>query len=199
MKTLKNSLAVLGLTVLMAFTSAAQAQELTRKERKAIKKELRQLKKNPEKYVKQQERAKETIEELNSEVDSLQERVVSLEAQKQGMQVQIDQLNIKYKNLLAEMDRNKEEGIPPGIVYMVQIGYYEDINIPALDTEPKVVHVEQVAGAKRYVIGYFNDLDNAMRFSDDIKLLGISDAFVSQYIDGNRNMEFDALEVKGRF
>jgi TolA-binding protein len=199
MKTIQNFIGLFSLMAMIAFTGTVNAQKLTRKEKKAIKKELRQLKKNPEKYVRQQERTQETIEELTDQVDSLQEQVVSLEAQKQGMQVQIDQLNIKYKNLLAEMDRNKQDGIPPGVVYMVQIGYYEDISIPALDTEPKVVHVEQVAGAKRYVIGYFNDLDNAMRFADDIKLLGISDAFVSQYIDGDRNMEFDALEVKGRF
>jgi len=36
---------------------------------------------------------------------------------------------------------------------------------------------------------------DAVQFSNDIKTLGISDAFVSQYIDGERNMEFDALKV----
>ncbi len=36
---------------------------------------------------------------------------------------------------------------------------------------------------------------DAVQFSNDIKALGISDAFVSQYVDGKRNMTFDALEV----
>jgi len=35
---------------------------------------------------------------------------------------------------------------------------------------------------------------DAIQFSNDIKKLGIKDAFVSQYEDGVRNMTFDALE-----
>jgi hypothetical protein len=81
-----------------------------------------------------------------------------------------------------------------GTVYQVQMGYYQYLDLVSFNEKLKTIKAEEVDGAKRYVIGHFENVMDAIQFSNDIKKLGIKDAFVSQYEDGVRNMTFDALE-----
>ena len=65
----------------------------------------------------------------------------------------------------------------------------------AFNEKLKTIKAESVDGKKRYVIGHFDDLMDAVQFRNDIKSLGIDDAFVSQYKDGERVMGFDAMKA----
>ena len=75
------------------------------------------------------------------------------------------------------------------------MGYYQHLDLVSFNNRLKVVKAEEVDGAKRYVIGYFEDLMDAWQFASDIKQLGIDDAFVTKYDDGVRDMDFDALDA----
>ena len=69
------------------------------------------------------------------------------------------------------------------------------MDLVSFNNKLKVVKAEELDGAKRYVIGYFESVMDAWQFASDIKALGIEDAFVTQYVNGERNMSFDALEA----
>jgi hypothetical protein len=87
--------------------------------------------------------------------------------------------------------------LPEGTVYQVQMGFYQYLDLVSFNDKLKTVRAEEIDGKKRYVIGHFDNLLDAVQFSNDIKRIGVSDAFVTEYIDGERNMNFDAYEGLG--
>lgn len=186
---------VLGLFCLLAIifsTTSVQAQTLTKKERKALKKEIKQYKKNPEKWVALMDRHDAEVADLEAQIAKLKEDLATVEAQNEELHRKVADLNLKYDNLLKSMPTTD---LPDGTVYQVQMGYYQQLDLVSFNNKLKVVKAEEVDGAKRYVIGYFEDLMDAWQFASDIKALGIEDAFVTQYVDGERNMDFDALDA----
>ncbi|MBT8326291.1 MAG: hypothetical protein KJP21_01125 [Bacteroidia bacterium] len=174
---------------------SAEAQTLSKSEKKALKKEIKTYKKDPEKWVRMMNKQKSTVKGLEDEIDALKLQLKEAKDKNKELQTKMSILNDKYTNLLNTMPSTK---LPMGTVYQVQMGYYQYLDLVSFNNKLKVVKAEEIDGAKRYVIGHFDDLMDAVQFSNDIKALGISDAFVSQYIDGNRNMDFDALEVISR-
>lgn len=189
---MKKVLSLLCLMALVFSVSTAEAQTLSKKERKALKKEIKQYKKNPEKWVAMMNKHEAEVTALEEEVAELKAELDKLRAQNEALHAKIADLNLKYDNLLASMPTTD---LPDGTVYQVQMGYYQQLDLVSFNNKLKVVKAEEVDGAKRYVIGYFEDLMDAWQFASDIKALGIEDAFVTQYIDGVRNMEFDALDA----
>ena len=187
-KLIKNLLVM----CLVMSTVSLSAQTLTKQERKAIKKEIKSYKKNPEKWVALMSRHEQEIAALEAEIDKLKAELEEARMQNESMALQFQQLELKYENLMASMPTTD---LPEGTVYQVQMGYYQELDLVSFNNKLKVVKAEEVDGAKRYVIGYFEDLMDAWQFASDIKALGIDDAFVTQYVDGERNMSFDALEA----
>lgn len=187
------------LILLLAFgsLSTVSAQTLGKKEKKALKKEIKTYKKNPVKWVRMQNSHKKEVKDLNdalklqrSKLDASNAQNKELQGQLASLQGKFNELNAKYNNLLKNAPSTV---LPKGTVYQVQMGYYQHLDLLSFNNKLKTVKAEEIDGAKRYVIGHFNDVLDAVQFSNDIKSLGISDAFVSQYVDGVRNMEFDAL------
>jgi vacuolar-type H+-ATPase subunit I/STV1 len=180
------------LAIVFVFSiSTANAQSLSKKERRALKKEIRVYKKNPEKWVKMQN---QHIAELSSEVASLKAKLAEIEtlrAEKMDLADKLAALEAQYAKLKNSMPSTQ---VPMGTVYQVQMGYYQYLDLVSFNEKLKTIKAEEVNGAKRYVIGHFENVMDAIQFSNDIKKLGIKDAFVSQYEDGVRNMTFDALE-----
>jgi hypothetical protein len=116
----------------------------------------------------------------------------SLRAEKQVLANKLAALEAQYAKLKSSLPSTK---LPDGTVYQVQMGYYEYLDLASFNDKLKTIKAEDVDGKKRYVIGHFTSLMDAVQFSNDIKILGVSDAFVSQYIDGKRNMTFDAIKA----
>ncbi len=189
MKKVIKNLLLLGL---LFSVSAASAQSLTKRERKAIKKEIKSYKKNPEKWVAMMNRHDQEIAALETEIGKLKAQLEEARMQNESVALQLQQLELKYKNLMASMPSTD---LPEGTVYQVQMGFYQELDLVSFNNKLKVVKAEEVDGAKRYVIGYFESLMDAWQFASDIKALGIDDAFVTQYVNGERNMSFDALEA----
>lgn len=79
---------------------------------------------------------------------------------------------------------------PSGTVYKVQIGLYKEFNINKYFEEPRYIGYESVDGMNRYIIGYFPDEQIAEDFVKDVRKMGVKDAFVSKYIDGQRVYEW---------
>lgn len=189
---LKNIVSTLFLVCFILTSMNVTAQTLSKKEKKALKKEIKTYKKNPEKWVKMLKFHDNQLADLNAKIDALKEQLAAEQAEKAEMAAKLKDLEMQYLTLKKNMPSTT---LPDGTVYQVQMGYYEYLDLRSFNTKLKTIKAEEIDGKKRYVIGHFENLMDAIQFSNDIKTLGISDAFVSQYIDGERNMDFDALEM----
>ena len=190
---MRNFLVIL-VTLGFFFSNTVRAQELTKTQKRALKKEIRTYKKNPEKWVKMLNKHDAKVKELNDEIAKLNAQIKASElaAEKLAEQVKLEQL--RYVELEKTIPTTK---LPDGTVYQVQMGFYQYLDLVSFNDKLKTVRAEEIDGKKRYVIGHFENLLDAVQFSNDIKRIGVTDAFVTQYIDGERNMNFDAYEVLG--
>ncbi len=186
-----NLIKIFAVLVLSIFTiNSALAQKLSKAEKKRLKKELKQYKKNPITYKKSKEKTKLEIDNRDQIIIELTEQLDQQNAKLKRMQDTLNVINKKYRNLLAAGSTK----VPDGTVYAVQIGYFELLQLEEFNSRIRTVRAEKQDGGKRYVIGYFKNLNQAIKFGDEIKTIGIDDAFVSQYINGKRNMAFDAQD-----
>lgn len=168
---------------------------LSKPERKALKKEIKAYKKAPETYKRMKEKNEKTIADQEAEIENLRNQL-AIEWKK------VDSLN----TLLSESERTVAElekaavdcGKVPsqGTVYSVQVGNYKNLDLRTTFNANKGLRTENYTGGNAYMIGNFTSVEEAIQFVSDIKKLGITDAFVTQYIDGNRNITFDAMKER---
>lgn len=190
---MKNFLVILT-TLGFLMSNSVQAQELTKTQRKALKKEIRTYKKNPEKWVKMQNKHQSKVNELTDEIARLNGQLKSAEMEREKLAEQLKLEKLRYVELEKTIPTTE---LPEGTVYQVQMGFYQYLDLVSFNDKLKTVRAEEIDGKKRYVIGHFDNLLDAVQFSNDIKRIGVSDAFVTEYIDGERNMNFDAYEGLG--
>lgn len=190
---MKNFLIILT-TLGFLMSNSVQAQELTKTQRKALKKEIRTYKKNPEKWVKMQNKHQSKVNELTDEIARLNGQLKSAEMERGKLAEQLKLEKLRYVELEKTIPTTE---LPEGTVYQVQMGFYQYLDLVSFNDKLKTVRAEEIDGKKRYVIGHFDNLLDAVQFSNDIKRIGVSDAFVTEYIDGERNMNFDAYEGLG--
>lgn len=179
---------------------------MSKAELKALKKSIKQ------KYVKNPAAFKEMIDKYNDRIETLEEDVISakrqvkscnsskaeLEESNQKLSQNIDDMTGQMSALEGQLAAAKAEAAKPsgpsmtapaGAAFAVQIGYYEKFNINDYFLTPKLIGSESVDGGNKYVITYFTNEGEAERFRADIQKMGIKDAWVVRYIDGQRVSE----------
>ena len=190
---MRNFLIIL-VTLGFFINQSVQAQELTKTQKRALKKEIRTYKKNPEKWVKMQNQHQDKVKELSDEIARLNAQLKTAELISEQLAEQLKLEQLRFVELEKTIPSTE---LPEGTVYQVQMGFYQYLDLVSFNDKLKTVRAEEIDGKKRYVIGHFDNLLDAVQFSNDIKRIGVSDAFVTEYIDGKRNMNFDAYEGLG--
>ena len=190
---MRNFLIIL-VTLGFFINQSVQAQELTKTQKRALKKEIRTYKKNPEKWVKMQNQHQDKVNELSDEIARLNAQLKTAELISEQLAEQLKLEQLRFVELEKTIPSTE---LPEGTVYQVQMGFYQYLDLVSFNDKLKTVRAEEIDGKKRYVIGHFDNLLDAVQFSNDIKRIGVSDSFVTEYIDGKRNMNFDAYEGLG--
>lgn len=107
----------------------------------------------------------------------------------QNLSAQINMLNQKLIALQADANSNQvvdTRVMPSGTCYQVQIGVYKNTNLMQYLTEPKYVGYQLDQDLVRYHIGYFTNYIEAKNFLDIVRKMGIKDAFIAEYMNGER-------------
>lgn len=193
------------LTTLLIFAIAisANGQDLSKEEKKRVKKELKEYIKNPSSYTKKIENYETTIEELETSVDDKQRIVDNQEITISELTEELMAAKAEASKKAAEVEAMTAtvaaaqdcESFPSGATYRVQIGLYKEFDITDYFSSTKFVLFENVDGMNRYSIGNFNDPNMAILLKKDLMKMGIKDAFVSEYISGERNTEFSEKDI----
>ncbi|MGB3617563.1 MAG: hypothetical protein WBA12_05545, partial [Catalinimonas sp.] len=82
----------------------------------------------------------------------------------------------------------------PGLMFKVQIGAFRNQDLSAYTTHPNFGGEQAEDGTRRYTLGAFNDYWRADTFKKYLRKMGVKDAWVVAYRDGQRIAMRDALE-----
>lgn len=178
------------LGIILCFS--AQAQKLTKEQKKQLKNELKNYKKNLEGYYQQKQTAQKESEDKSLQMQKLKDDLAVAEGQKAELEKRLAAAN----RLLGECESRPPKTIDPaeipmGTVYKVQIGFYKNYDITANFNTPKFIGYEDVEGYKRYIISSFSTEEEAEKLKNDLRGLGIKDAFVAKYVDKQRVFEWE--------
>jgi hypothetical protein len=97
-----------------------------------------------------------------------------------GLKPAMDSLKAA-NNILSE-----QSDIQEGVFFEVQIGAFEHFNMEQYMQELARLKKEQVDLMNKYTLGRFRSFKTAQEFNNDIKKMGIADAFIVGKIDGQR-------------
>ncbi len=201
---------IVGLALLaLLFSARLTAQELSKEEKKRLKEELKNYMSDLGGYKAKMEDIRNTLDSNEAEIKRLKDDQAYASTRQAELENRIAAYDTKVKELTQENKMLKGEEVvdgdsavtkkfmadmqhPPvkGTVYKVQIGLYKEFNINKYFDQPRYIGYEEVEGMNRYIISYFPDEEVAKQFVEDVRKMGIKDAFVSKYIDGQRVYEW---------
>ncbi|MEI6312443.1 MAG: hypothetical protein WCP57_09300 [Bacteroidota bacterium] len=146
-------------------------------DKKSVKKELKYYKKNVNEYLYK-----------NSECIRKDSVIMDQEILIENLTSQLNALN---KKLLVCAEKKEDDIIdtrvmPKGTSFQIQIGVYKNTELSQYLAEPKYVGFELDNQLIRYHLGYFRDYLEAKKFLEIVRRMGIKDAFITEYLDGQR-------------
>ncbi len=200
---------LLSVVLLMLFSTQIFAQEMSREEKKKWKKELKNYKKDLN--------ALKTLTEEHTEYRKvnreLEERINNLEASKSMEESRLAQkdeeisaLNNQLMNAQMTIQQLQEEGpavemsdkgMMMGLAYRVQIGAYGKTSIPTDLNSGDDMTLEEENGLQKIIVGQFRDFNRAKELQDYMKKIGVKDAWIVPYNDGQRITNEEAKAMGG--
>ena len=181
--------------LLLTFGFSSSFAAIGKEEKKRIKKELKQYKKDPESYKKMVTDYKTEIKDGNATIKTQKSELVAAAEKQVALEKQVARLTQELEDCM-----NRPIPVCPtpgqipstGSVYKVQFCLYEKFDISGYFTTPKFIGVEKVQDKyNAYLVSYFDTEEQAQQFKEDLKKMGLKDAFVSMYTNGQRVYEWE--------
>lgn len=183
--------------LVVAMGNEAFAQ-LSKKEKKEWKK--KQKKMDPEEF-------KELLDDnnaLQSQVNTLKSQMTALQSRVSDKDSKIAQLQTELKrseSKLEEALKDESLDISPnqtksakGVVFKVQIGAFKNKNLEKFLANSENMTEETLEDMKQYTLGNFSDYWEADTFKKYLREMGVKDAWIVPFKDGERVPMKDVLE-----
>jgi hypothetical protein len=147
-----------------------------------------------------------TYKQLVEEKSALEAANLKLKQENDVLKAQVSDLNAKLKEAQAAQEARKQEAATQtqapantmaakGVVYKVQIGAFKNKDLSKYFENNKNFSGDVDAdGTKKYTLGSFPTYWEADNFKKYLREMGVSDAWVVAYKDGQRVELKDALE-----
>lgn len=199
---------------LAAFVSIAFAQDLSKDEKKRLREEIKNYSNDLAGYKAKMDDIRNTLDSNEAEIRRLKDDIAYASTKQAELENKVadfdTQLTVCHEEnnvlkgytgtttvsgpvdtaLTQKVMAGLNNAPQKGTVYKVQIGLYKQFNINKYFEQPRYIGYEEVDGMNRYIISYFPDEEVAKSFVADVRKMGIKDAFVSKYIDGERVYEW---------
>ncbi len=194
----------LPLFLLALLISNLSFSQLSKTEKQKLKNELKSYMSDLEGYKAKKDDIQITLDSNESQIKSLKDELAYTIINQSEMANKVAAYENEVKKLLAENEELKNwnqsaateaetstvvgntGANEKGTVFKVQIGNYKVFNATKHFEKPRYISYEADGETNRYVIGSFADRKAAFGFLEDIKKMGIADAFVAKYINGKR-------------
>ncbi len=196
---------------LVAVPETGVAQKLSKKERKQLKKaqkkRLKELKSlSAEDFQKAQDAQKEmksSFSELESNTSALKGQIDEKDTEVKQLKDQVRRLEqqLEQANVAAAQDNDTEKTAAPtdayskGLAFKVQIGAFRDKNLEQyINNGTNLGGETNEQGLQLYTLGNFRDYWEADKFKKYLRAMGVSDAWIVPYQEGQRVALKDVLE-----
>jgi len=186
----------------VSFETSAQ---LSKKETKEWKKRLKKL--TPESYKKlldDQKSLQSQVSSLRSELNKVDDRIAEKDDQIVDYQSRVADLRQELsraqkasaasKNVAPSRDVGGSIDENQGVVFKVQIGAFTKKDLSKYLDNAKNFSGEEEGGVRKYTIGVFKDYWEADSFKKYLREMGVKDAWIVSYKDGQRVPIKDVLE-----
>lgn len=199
---MKHRLVLLCLAFFLV-ASATHAQ-LSKQEKKEWKKKAKEYSKNPanlKQLMDDKQAADNQVTSLNQKVTQLQNNMSNKDARIAELEDQLTQSRGELTTAKAELAQLKEN--PPvhamdfskGIVFKVQIGAFKNKDLSKyFENNPNFGGEAAEDGTQRLTIGIFRDYWEADTFKKYMREMGVKDAWIVPFKDGQRVDIKDVLE-----
>jgi hypothetical protein len=199
---MKNSIIVFFCLALI-LTSTQSFAQLSKKEKKEWKKKAKEYAKSPanlKQLTEDKAAADNTVATLNQKVSQLQSsasekdsKIAALEGQLSDARGQLSAANAEL-TALKENPSNSMD-FSKGVVFKVQIGAFKNKNLAKyFENNPNFGGEAKDNEPQKLTIGVFRDYWEADTFKKYMREMGVKDAWIVPYQDGQRVEIKDVLE-----
>lgn len=183
-------LLVLSITPAIIFAQSSADKKKLKKELKTYRKmkpmEIRNMKMNYESKLKDKKSLDLRIKNLQRTSDSLQNLVNSNNARVSQLESQL---------LAAQAAAaNAKPTSAKGYYYRVQLGAYKEYNIKTKSASDESFSAVTEDSMNKLTLGLFYTLAEADQFKEDVRRMGVKDAYVVPFKDGKRITHKEAAE-----
>jgi len=188
---------------LIAASTSSFAQ-LSKKEKKEWKKKAKEYSKNPtdlKQLTEDKQAADNTVASLNTKVTELQSTVSDKNAKIAELEDQLSQMQAQVTAAKAAAAQQKESPVvnsmdfSKGVVFKVQVGAFKNKDLQKyFDNNPNFGGEAKEGEPQKITIGIFRDYWEADTFKKYMREMGVKDAWIVPFKDGQRVDIKDVLE-----
>ena len=188
----------------LIFCSVQGFSQLSKAEKKEWKKKAKEYARNPanlKDLTEQKQVADTEVTNLKGQVSTLNSQISDKNAKISELEDQINRMRSELTSTKAELAQLREA--PPvnsmdfskGVVFKVQIGAFKNKDLSKyFDNNPNFGGEATDKGEQRFTIGIFRDYWEADKFKKYMREMGVKDAWIVPFKDGQRVEIKDVLE-----
>ncbi|MGC3948202.1 MAG: Ezrin/radixin/moesin family protein [Chryseolinea sp.] len=189
------------LTLMIASTESFA--QLSKKEKKEWKKKAKEFKKNPaslKQLTEDKQVADNTVASQTTTISQLNASITEKDAKIARLEDELAQLRSQLASAKAELEQLKTApansmDFSKGVVFKVQIGAFKNKNLAKyFDNNPNFGGEARDKEPQKLTIGIFRDYWEADTFKKYMREMGVKDAWIVPYRDGQRVEIKDVLE-----
>src|SRR5687767_12111619 len=187
------------------FSASLSFAQLSKAEKKEWKKKAKEYSKNPanlKQLLEEKDAADAQVSSLNQKVTELQSLMSDKDARLAELEDQLAQTRAQLTTANAELTQLKESPAPvnamdfsKGVVFKVQIGAFKNKDLAKyFENNPNFGGEVKEGEPQKITIGIFRDYWEADTFKKYLREMGVKDAWIVPYRDGQRVEIKDVLE-----
>ncbi len=188
----------------LIFSSSQSFAQLSKTEKKEWKKKAKEFSKNPanlKQLMEDKEAAEGQLSSLNDRVTQLQSSMSNKDARLAELEDQLSQSRAQLTSTRAELTQLKatpvvnEMDFSQGVVFKVQIGAFKNKDLQKyFDNNPNLGGEVKEGEPQKITLGIFRDYWQADEFKKYMREMGVKDAWIVPFRDGQRVEIKDVLE-----
>ncbi|WKZ59531.1 MAG: Ezrin/radixin/moesin family protein [Cyclobacteriaceae bacterium] len=188
----------------LLFAGTQSFAQLSKQEKKEWKKKAKEYAKNPanlKQFVEDKQTADNQVATLNKRVTDLQNTMSNKDARIAELEDELSQMRGQLTATRAELAQLKENPVinpmdfSRGVVFKVQVGAFKNKDLSKyFDNNPNFGGEVKEGEPQRITIGIFRDYWEADQFKKYMREMGVKDAWIVPYKDGQRTEIKDVLE-----
>jgi TolA-binding protein len=195
---------VLFFSMALLLTATQTFAQLSKQEKKEWKKKAKEFAKNPanlKQFTEDKQASDNQVTSLNQRVTQLQGQIGDKDVKIVELEDQLAKLRGQLSSANAELAQLKETSVvnpmdfSKGVIFKVQIGAFKNKDLAKyFDNNPNFGGEAKDGDPQKITIGIFRDYWEADTFKKYMRDMGVKDAWIVPYKDGQRVEIKDVLE-----